>query len=333
MAEDRSPETFIFSFVRMNPPTPGHLELVKTLIYKAIELNAKRIYILLSTTVDDKNPIRCEGDHASALSDPESLVYKKTILSEMIKTYIHHLVQEETNADNIPKLQQLNIIVRCAYGNPFGTIHAILSEEFASVDTINMFVVVGRDRANFLDNIADQFIVQDKINSVDGLILERPGMDTLLERPDILDIPISDIPKDALSASYVRKLVKLGQIEKFRELYMPYLSPPNIEIVYESIRRGLKPTDPVPLQAEVTGTPTPRPGNAPDPIEPQSKYFEKEHIPLVYTPEQKRLERERRAEEKTKRDEKRSEKASKKTKNGGKRTRKYKKNKRKSRRF
>ena len=33
-----SDNTFIFSFVRMNPPTPGHLLLIETMINKAIEL-------------------------------------------------------------------------------------------------------------------------------------------------------------------------------------------------------------------------------------------------------------------------------------------------------
>ena len=38
--------TFIFCFVRMNPPTPGHIELIKTLINKAIELKTEKIYII-----------------------------------------------------------------------------------------------------------------------------------------------------------------------------------------------------------------------------------------------------------------------------------------------
>lgn len=42
--------TFIFSFVRMNPPTPGHLTLIKSMIYKAIELNVPETYIITSSS-------------------------------------------------------------------------------------------------------------------------------------------------------------------------------------------------------------------------------------------------------------------------------------------
>ena len=33
--------TFIFSFVRMNPPTPGHLLVVESMINEALKLGVK----------------------------------------------------------------------------------------------------------------------------------------------------------------------------------------------------------------------------------------------------------------------------------------------------
>ena len=328
-AEDRpiTIETFIFSFVRMNPPTPGHLELVKKLIYKAIELNAKKVYILLSTTVDGKNPIQCEP--TSETISPES--YKKSILEEMIVNFKQQLMAEDQNPENIPKLERLNVIVRCVYGNPFGTIHSILANEFPDIDKINMFVIVGRDRAHFLDSIAEQIIIQDKINTIDGLILERTGMNELLERPDILEIPIENITNNALSASYVRKLVKHGKDEKFTQLYIPYLSEP--QKLFDTIQSKLPTVETtIPGQAEATGTPTP----TEEFVQPQSKYFEREHLPMFYTTEQKHTERTRREEERARREEERARKAeekkrvkTKKSEGGRKRTRK---NKRKTNR-
>ena len=47
----------IFTIVRMNPPTPGHLFVIKQLIEKAVELNISTVYVFLSKTQhnDTKN--------------------------------------------------------------------------------------------------------------------------------------------------------------------------------------------------------------------------------------------------------------------------------------
>jgi hypothetical protein len=46
----------------MNPPTPGHLVLIKTLIDKAIELGSEKAYIITSSSMDGKNPMPCSSD-------------------------------------------------------------------------------------------------------------------------------------------------------------------------------------------------------------------------------------------------------------------------------
>jgi hypothetical protein len=315
-AAEEVTDTFIFCFVRMNPPTPGHLELIKTMIYKAIELNAKNAYILLSTTVNEKNPLMCEPAPGQAV-DP---IYKKTILEEMVATFKHQLIDEEQNPENIPKLERLNIIIECASGNLFGPIYTILTRQFAGSNKINIFFIVGRDRVDLLDSVADQLIIQDKINTVDGLILDRSGMSELLERPDILEIPLESIPTNSLSASYVRKLVKHGKREKFVQLYTPYISDP--EILFDTIQPKLTDVvrDPAPLQADATPTPA---------RIPLSKYFEGEHEPLFYTPAQKQEEIARREEQKLRKAEERARKKSK--SKGGKP--KYKRKTKKRRKF
>jgi hypothetical protein len=65
--------TFIFSFVRMNPPTPGHLSLIKTMIDKAIELNVNKVYIITSSSLDGKNPLPCSSD---AIQKPKNKIFR-----------------------------------------------------------------------------------------------------------------------------------------------------------------------------------------------------------------------------------------------------------------
>jgi hypothetical protein len=51
--------TIIFSSVRMNPPTPGHLHLIDTLINIATSINISKVYLILSKTHDCDNPLTC----------------------------------------------------------------------------------------------------------------------------------------------------------------------------------------------------------------------------------------------------------------------------------
>ena len=108
MSINYTPEnTFIFSFVRMNPPTPGHLSLIKTMIYKAIELNANKVYIITSSSLDGKNPLPCSSEaipkpknknDAAILSQMQSnLIYKSSVLDRMIASYKQKLINAEPN--------------------------------------------------------------------------------------------------------------------------------------------------------------------------------------------------------------------------------------------
>ena len=58
----KNDNTFIFTFVRMNPPTPGHLLVIEAMINQAINLNTNKIYIFLSNSMDEKNPLACSLD-------------------------------------------------------------------------------------------------------------------------------------------------------------------------------------------------------------------------------------------------------------------------------
>ena len=62
--------TIIFTLARMNPPTPGHLFLIKNLIEEAIKLNVNHVYIILSKTNDNnENPISCP-EKINVLGEP-----------------------------------------------------------------------------------------------------------------------------------------------------------------------------------------------------------------------------------------------------------------------
>ena len=135
---ERQDDKFIFCFVRMNPPTPGHLDLIGKMIYKAIELNANKIYVLTSSSIDEKNPLPCSDStypkpktkkdigiiNAIKLSDP---IFKSYILNTMIMNFKQQLVDAEEDEERKRKIREMNIIVECSVGNPFGFINNLIS--------------------------------------------------------------------------------------------------------------------------------------------------------------------------------------------------------------
>ena len=280
MSMDYTPDnTFIFSFVRMNPPTPGHLELIKTMINKGIDLGVNKAYVITSSSLDGKNPLPCSNysiPKAKNKSDAAILtnmsqtdvIYKSSVLDQMILSYKQQLVNAEPDSTKKQQIENFNVIVICSVGSPFGFIYNVIINDFLDkgVTKINMFFIVGRDRADFLDTIVDNFKMKDYINSINGMILEREGMDALkttgLGKRTIADISLSEY-----SASFIRGLVKNNRREDFEQVYSQYLNPKEIEKLYNTITIGMTMKQPPPSKDEDEN--------------PQSRYFDGGLLPVI----------------------------------------------------
>ena len=319
MSIDYKPDNlFIFSFVRMNPPTPGHLVLIKNLIDKAVDLGAEKAYIITSSSVDGKNPMLCSSDTIpkpknkadgvimSSMSNNAGAVYKSQILDEMITVYKRQLIEEaaaneapteEVTVEDVAlteepdaiedtskkgcignsctivgggrreQIEKLQVIVLCSTGSPFGFINGVIRKDFIDkgIPKINMFFIVGRDRADFLDTIVDTFKKYDYVSSIDGLILGREGM-TELKNTGLGTRSIADIDPSAYSASFIRGLVKNDQKEEFRQVYEKYLPSSDIDKMFETIKLGLTMKPPASKEEDEN---------------PESKYFDRGLLPVI----------------------------------------------------
>lgn len=278
MSVHYTPEnTFIFSFVRMNPPTPGHMYLIETMLNKAIELGTNNIYVITSSSLDGKNPLPCsdvaipkpknKADAAIMKEMQNNVVYKSSILVKMINAYKQQLVNRETDANKKQKIENINVNVICSVGIPFNFLYSVINRDFIekNVPKVNMFFVVGRDRANFLDNVVDTFKEKNYINSVSGLVLPREGMESL-KASGLGKRSIADISQSEYSASFVRNLVKNNQKEDFYHIYEHYLDPKDIDILYETIKQGMR---------------MKLPPSRDEDENPQSKYFDSGLLPVM----------------------------------------------------
>jgi hypothetical protein len=83
-----------------------------------------------------------------------------------------------------------------------------------------------------LDSITGFFYKLDNVHSISGKILPREEMSEFKGKskdPQQLDrLVISEVPVNAMSASFVRNIVKNGRRDKFFELYSPYLDEDKI---------------------------------------------------------------------------------------------------------
>ena len=198
----------IFTIGRMNPPTSGHLRLIREMMIIALDQGQNKIYIILSHTKDNKkNPLGCSR--------------KKEIL--VAEGMIEYLKQAN------PLLSEIEVDIRCMNETVPKKCdkHVVVLKQVCKIqidagNPTHMILIVGADRASSYDWI------------VKYLNEEKP--------PVILDIISLDRPEDAMSATSMRSLVLKGDKEEFIKATMTSGLPvENAVSLYAELERELKP--------------------------------------------------------------------------------------------
>lgn len=203
--------TVIFTIARMNPPTPGHMYLIESMINLAIKENVNQINIILSSTIDtDKNPMECE--------EKRQLLY-----NYLVDTAKKQCISNNPNQQDHIKISNLNVEIICMNDevesiykstNPvIGILKYILYELYGYPrPNMNVILVIGQDRK-------DDFVFLNKaLNSFD-LSNEYPITFTIqvLERPD-----------NAISATKIRKLATSTDLNDEQE-FMTHMNTVGLE--------------------------------------------------------------------------------------------------------
>ncbi len=231
-------ENIIFTIARMNPPTPGHLLLVRRLIQEAITTGTDKVYILLSKTDNDKeNPLDCRYKQ-SILGNEEELDLTDT----MIENEKQIMIDETTDEDLRERIRQIKVITKCAvHGSPVSLISPLIKSTEYEGKRLNLFLIIGIDRKELLDSIIKSFSKQSNVDSVGGIALTRPDMERYksLSPRSLTTIDIDTVPVEALSASFIRKIVMNDLKVHFDKIYSRHLSQVKINELYKSIQSVL----------------------------------------------------------------------------------------------
>lgn len=206
-----------FTIGRMNPPTTGHMLLIRNMMIYSIQNNLTQINIILSGTIDNKkNPISCKEKRNLLFSF--LLKHQKELLK----------IEQPLNSSKLDNLKTniicMNDIMNPSYGTHpiMKSIHYLLYEIYGYPrPNLNMVLFIGQDREN------------------DFLWLKK----TLGERDPSIGLTIEPMerPPGAMSATFLRQLAISGDYDEFKKqmLETGLNDESSIQNLYEEIREKL----------------------------------------------------------------------------------------------
>lgn len=234
--------TILFTLARMNPPTPGHLHLIRQLIEQAMEINVRTVHVVLSKTNDNRDdPIPCALKVSTLIGATHNMI--QSLKSEM---------ETQASPENAEKIRAINVIPICVpdtpRSTPFTVVGGLIGDMRVRLGSegitpkINLFIIIGDDRAELIDSISNFYYEKDvDIFSINAKVLERENMEEYkgMSSSKMEGLNMSDVPVGAFSATFVRKLVDYGLKDKFAEVYRPYLVADSIDELYAAIQLGM----------------------------------------------------------------------------------------------
>lgn len=189
-------EYVVFTIARMNPPTPGHMRLMKELLISAIKNGGNKVGILLSNSAKDrsKDPLFC----------PDKLAFVLTHLIPIIK---EQLVREGHPEE---KVDALDVKIKCMLVNPVSEIVNMLSEFGFPIDStiqsypsIRLRLLIGSDRAG-------SYKFEKYFPSPTDYEVLSP-----LQRTDF----VGTTEISSISATMIRNFVRTGDRDTFMRIY------------------------------------------------------------------------------------------------------------------
>ena len=216
--------TIIFTIGRMNPPTPGHMKLIQTIMDANADLpeddkGRGRVYIILSHTKDNKkNPLSCDR--------------KKTL-------FLANGMIDKLKKTHKPKFDGIDVDILCTYEpNKFsgecGTTfissqlcRIIKSEQKMGRRVTNAELILGSDRQDAFGQLPAYFKKQNIIFNDTGpdgnrvfqeyddrlTRVEPKGNEAYIDNEDMPIMP------ENMSGTLIRSLVEKKQKARFVKLY------------------------------------------------------------------------------------------------------------------
>lgn len=209
----------VFTIGRMNPPTPGHKRLIKSLFNYALDNSLTNINIILSSKTDnEKNPLECEEKRMIVYAiinviQEELKLERPVVMHDKIDNMHAEVLcmDDETKTGNHPILSKINYILNDIYNySPSRT-------------GMSMTLIIGKDRENDYNWIRTN----------------------LSERNPPIEFKVNSLSRTEsdMSATYIRNLAIVGTTETEKEFFKHLkelgIRKDDIESIYEQIQRNI----------------------------------------------------------------------------------------------
>ena len=211
-------DTLIITIGRMNPPTPGHMGLIKQMIENAIELEKKNekshVAIILSHSQGNetdkqgynKNPLHCQD-------------YKRKLVSDIVVELKKQMIQE--NEKNREYIEKIVPEIMCMDDEAKPNMYSSIGKLVRNYNPKRMIVVVGKDRDTDYESIQKY----NPLIKIEIKILERE---------------MEEGPNKSMSASEIRDYVKADDNKTFMEKMSPLgLGKERLEELYNILKKEL----------------------------------------------------------------------------------------------
>jgi hypothetical protein len=254
------PINLVLASTRMNPPTPGHMRLLESLIMEGIKKETNEVYVVLSKKNNDmSNPINCKdkiyylnGFNENEQQNDETIGV--CVHDSMVCALKRKMIEKYPDIPQ-EKINNMKVIIKCVddrqFG-PFDKVRDIIQNKLSMLriedgQTLGIYLVVGDDRQGTLKNMETSIKINDQklneifdISAFEEIVIPREDIGDLKSKSleDISRMNINEISPNQISGSLVRKLAT-DNPEKFLEIYSDYISDDKKRSLLGNINEGL----------------------------------------------------------------------------------------------
>ncbi len=219
----------------MNPPTPGHALLIKSMLEKAYLEGLTRINIILSDTVNDiNNPLECE--------EKRRLLYNY-IIGYAKKSLIVYLQQKGKKLDETDeeKIRNIKVEVVCMNDEIKLADHKILNCIYHILSLYKYYIPNKNNNKNAQNpaGLSVELVIgEDRKGAYEFIGNKLSGLNPSIH---FQEIPLPR-PEGAMSATKIRNAALFGNKSEFSSYYSEMgVSEEETNHIYDYIRENLNP--------------------------------------------------------------------------------------------
>ena len=226
--------TILLTIGRMNPPTTGHLLLIKTMLEQALRENVSQINIILSHSQDTKtNPFHCDQKRNLLIND-ETIYQSPGQIPGQSQSMITLLKQQmmKEHPEQAPQIEKIAVQIVCMNDN--------VNPEYGKHPIMKSITYILNDLYGYPREglTIKLFVGQDRVNDYGWI---KKYLETLEPNAVAMEIVGLPRPDGAMSATKMRQYALSNNWEEFKSnMASTELDEVVVRYMFDEIRANMK---------------------------------------------------------------------------------------------